>query len=582
MKRLLLFTLSFFMLFGELQLNGQTNMFINGADALNVLKGAYNPADYKASEVISDPDAIRMGIIREVSPENLRNLLEMLETFYNRNSGSDTLSLSIGIGACRSWIKSYFDLIDRNNENRLVTGYLEFDAEICGKTHHKNPFALLPGSDTSNHEIIVIEGHFDTRNEDRCDTQGYTPGIDDNGSGTVLVMELARVMSQYTFQQTILFTTPTGEDQGLFGATAWANYLSDQDIEIRAVLNNDVVGGIYCGKTSSPPSCPYWGHVDSTHVRIFSYSPSNNMFAASKHKQLARYMKYVQDELINPYLDVPMDVMIQLLEDRQGRGGDHTPFRRKGYTAIRVVSANEHGNGSGIAPDRTHTTKDVLGVDNDGDGVLDSLFVNPRYLARNAVMNGVVASLLANAPETMDPVMQKRHAGLDIDLREIPVTYEELLVGIRVYQNRNINFDTLYRVPYTDQITVDLESGLSYYVSIAPVVNGAPGLFTDEYAVNLTGSDYDEPESSFLLHQNFPNPWMEQTTIRVYSPHTNGFQEGRLEFRDLLGRVVSALPVSLNPGENEIEVSDDFSPGIYSYCFSMIGEATMNRLMIKK
>ena len=108
-----------------------------------------------------------MGIIGGVDQKEQARLLDRLESFYNRNSGADTISQTKGIGACRSWILSHFDQVSRENGNRLVTGYLEFDADICGKMHHKNPFGLLPGLDTTNHEIILIEGHFDTRNEGR-------------------------------------------------------------------------------------------------------------------------------------------------------------------------------------------------------------------------------------------------------------------------------------------------------------------------------------------------------------------------------------------------------------------------------
>jgi len=154
----------------------QTRMFISNPAALEIMKGNYNPGSYRASVVTDNPDTVRMGIIRTVNQAEQVKLLIKLETFYNRNSGSDTLSPKTGIGACRKWILSYFDQVSKDRDNRLVNGYLEFDADICGKGHHKNPFALLPGSDTSNHEILLIEGHFDTRNENRCDTAGYTPG----------------------------------------------------------------------------------------------------------------------------------------------------------------------------------------------------------------------------------------------------------------------------------------------------------------------------------------------------------------------------------------------------------------------
>lgn len=560
----------------------QTNMFLSNPAAIGILKGNYNPDIYRPQVIIDHPDSVRMGIIRNVDQAELIRLLVKLETFYNRNSGSDTLSGTTGIGACRTWILSHFDQVSKDNENRLITGYLEFDADICSKGHHKNPFALLPGLDTSNHEILLIEGHFDTRNEGSCDTEGYTPGMDDNGSGTVLVMELARVMSKYSFRHSILFTTPTGEDEGLWGAKAWAAYLSAQGIKIRSVLNNDIVGGIYCGKTSSPPSCPYYGHVDSTHVRIFSYSAANSTYVNSVHKQLARYMKYIQDELINPYLSTPMTINIMLGEDRSGRGGDQTPFRQKGYLAVRITSANEHGNGTGTAPDRNHTTRDILGKDLNGDGIPDSLFVNPGYLSRNSILNGVVTGLLASAPAKVSATLESRQSGVVINL---PAGYgdaDEFIVGIRKYKSKSLEFDSIYIVNGTEKIEVRLDSGQKNYVSIAPVLNGAPGLFSDEYEVNLSGTDPIEQKTGFRLYQNYPNPWSEETIIRLKAPQDFWYKPAILQIRDLIGRVVHEQSVNIDAEEVQISVkASGLNPGIFTYSLISSGKETNAALMFK-
>lgn len=560
----------------------QTNMFLSNPTAIGILQGNYNPDQYRPAVVIDHPDSVRMGIIRNVDQAELIRLLVKLETFYNRNSGSDTLSGTTGIGACRSWILSHFDQVSKDNDNRLITGYLEFDADICSKGHHKNPFALLPGLDTSNHEILLIEGHFDTRNEGSCDTGGYTPGMDDNGSGTVLVMELARVMSKYSFRHSILFTTPTGEDEGLWGAKAWAGYLSVQGIKIRSVLNNDIVGGIYCGRTSSPPSCPYFGHVDSTHVRIFSYSAANSTYANSAHKQLARYMKYIQDEFINPYLSTPMTINLMLGEDRTGRGGDQTPFRQKGYAAVRIISANEHGNGTGTAPDRNHTTRDILGKDLNGDGILDSLFVNSGYLARNTILNGVVTGLLASAPAKVSATLESRQAGVVINL---PAGYgdaDQFIVGIRKYKSKSLEFDSIYKVNRTEKIEVRLDSGQKNYVSISPVLNGAPGLFSDEYEVNLSGTDPLEQKTGFRLYQNYPNPWSDETIIRLRAPQDFWYKPAILQVRDLIGRVVHEQSVNIDSEEVQISLkANGLNSGLFIYSLISSGKEAQTALMFK-
>ena len=330
----------------------QTNIFMSNQTADEIIHGNYDPANYSASQIVNHPDSILTGIVNEVSEDSLQSFLEHIETFHNRNTGSDTVSNTTGIGAARRWIYEKFGEFSQINENRLLISYLEFDKDVCGQDHHKNVLAVLPGADTSMHEILVVEGHFDTRCESPCDTSCYTPGMDDNGSGTVLVMELARVMSRFTFDRTIVFAATTGEDQGLHGATALANYLYSEGISILGVFNNDVVGGIICGNTSSPPGCPGLDYIDSTNVRIFSYSQYNDINRNSPHKQLARYIKMHQEERINPLLNTPMTINMILYEDRVGRSGDHIPFRINGYTAIRFCSQNEHGDGSGTPPDR--------------------------------------------------------------------------------------------------------------------------------------------------------------------------------------------------------------------------------------
>jgi hypothetical protein len=197
-------------------------------------------------------------------------------------------------------------------------------------------------------------------------------------------------------------------------------------------------------------------------------------------------MKYVQDDLINPYLSTPLIINIMLGEDRTGRGGDHTPFRQKGYTAVRIISANEHGNGTGKGPDRNHTTRDVLGKDLNGDGILDSLFVNPGYLARNTIMNGVVTGLLASSPEKVVPKLIVKPFGILIELPAKKFHVDGYLVGIRRYSSSNLEFDTISKFKNAKKLRVSLNRGEQYFISVAPVYQGAPGLFSDEFKVALS------------------------------------------------------------------------------------------------
>ena len=359
------------------------NIRVTNSIADQVMKGQYQVSDYVPTNVISDPDEMVCFINENVSPDSLKAYLAKLESFHNRNTWADTLSLTTGIGAARVWIHEHFERVSANNEDRLLASYLQFDlgaGAACGAGRFKNIFGILPGLDPNDNSLIIIEAHMDSRCEDECDVTCLAAGTDDNGSGTALVMELARVMSQLSFDHSIVFMATVGEEQGLLGADAFAKYCQDNSVPIKAVQNNDVVGGIYCGNTASPPTnCTEEGMIDSLQLRVFSFGNIN-----SANKGFARFTKTVYTEKLKPIVTVPITLSLMQPEDRTGRGGDHIPFRQRGFTAIRFTEAHEHGHGDPSAPgysDRQHTSRDILGHDTDGDQELDSLFVDFNYLA---------------------------------------------------------------------------------------------------------------------------------------------------------------------------------------------------------
>ncbi|MDD5570134.1 MAG: M28 family peptidase [Bacteroidales bacterium] len=315
----------------------QTNMKVSNPIAEQILLGNYNPANYTPSVIINNPDSIIQGIIFRISKDTLFKNLLKLQSYKNRNTGSDTIASTNGIGAVRRWLSGEFQKTSAKNENRLVVSYLDFDATISGKTKHRNVFAVLPGLDTTDKSFIIMLSHFDSRCESNTDTGCAAPGIDDNGSGTVMTLELARVMSKYAYNHTIVFAELTGEEQGLYGAKAMANYCYNKGMKILACINDDIVSGTICGQTASPPGCSPPGSIDSTTLRVFSFSTANDSNQVSPFKQLARYTKLQQIEVINPLINPKMEIEMQILEDRVGRGDDHQPFRQKGYVAIGFI-----------------------------------------------------------------------------------------------------------------------------------------------------------------------------------------------------------------------------------------------------
>ncbi|HZV67918.1 MAG TPA: M28 family peptidase [Saprospiraceae bacterium] len=560
-------------------LYSQTNIHFTNPKIYEILKGNYDPAVYLPPFPVDDPLIITHNLIERVKPDSLKATLLALQQFHNRNTASDTISDFTGIGAARKWVLSEFERHSKKHFNRLVTGYLEFDQDVCGMKRHKDVVAVLPGQDTSDPSSIIIEAHLDSRCKDECDINCLAQGMEDNGSGVALVLELARVMSNYVYDHTIVFMTVTGEEQGLVGSNAYAVYALSNSIRIKAVLNNDIVGGTICGETSSPPSCPGLNNVDSTHVRLFSFGGFN-----SPHKALSRFIKLEYQEMILPIVNVPMVVSIMSPEDRTGRGSDHIPFRENGFTAMRFCSANEHGNGDVENPeyhDRQHTSDDILGMDTDGDTVIDSFFVDFDYLARNATINGNGAAMAALGPESPSILS----VGQDGKYLYVEITdtldYNHYVIGLRVFTN---DFDTLYYVLNSKTGVFELpDRYLNIFVSAAAIDSkGIESLFSEEKLVRLTGTHDEEiADRKIELLQNKPNPFDESTIISflVHDPTT--LHQAKIVITDIRGKKIREIPTDVKDGMNEVLFQHGYNAtGTYFYSLFVDDQLIATKKMV--
>jgi hypothetical protein len=557
------------------QLSAQTNFRFSEPNMLPILKGQYNPSQYYSGQTNTNKTAIKQTLLSQTSSDSLLHFLFGLNQFRNRNSGSDTLSLTNGIGAARNWALAQFDKVKLSNP-AFVTGFFQFDQAICSMNSHKNVLGILPGTDTSQKGFILIEAHYDSRCENVCDTACEARGMEDNGSGVALVLELARILSKHTYERTLVFMLTTAEEQGLDGANAFAVFAKTNALPIRAVLNNDVIGGIICGKTASPPGCPGENEIDSLQVRIFSAGTNYSM-----PKGLARYTKLSFEEELLAQMPVKTNIQIMNAEDRIGRGGDHIPFRQQGYAAIRLTSANEHGDANATAPgyqDRQHSTRDVLGKDVNGDGKLDSLYVNTSYLKRNVQINGITAAMLAIGPQ--DPAefeLINDGNGLSVKLtnRQSKFAYK---IGFR---SRSNTFDTLFTlINQGDLKTYHVKKDSFYFVSVATIdAAGTESLFSVEKYVKVTGvppTSILENASNFKNMQLLPvspNPVDETLTLSVLVLNPKQGLTGSLMITDLQGRIVKELTIALEKNLNEVVFEHGFSTkGLYHCSLFVAGE----------
>ena len=284
-------------------------------------------------------------IIDAVSAERLEKDVQTLVDFGTRNTFSDTISNSRGIGAARRWIKSEFESIS-NSCNDCFEVFFQKDLvtrEGNRRVPHDawvvNVVAIQKGSKYPN-RYIIMSGDIDSRGGNTMDFTSDAPGANDNASGMAGTIESARVLSKYKFENSIIYTGLSGEEQGLFGGAGLAKFAKDKGWDIIGVLNNDMIGNINGVD----------GVIDNRTFRIFSEPVPPTETDRERRlrrfyggevdgisRQLARYVY----KTTKNYMPEMHPMMVYRL-DRFGRGGHHRPFNDLGFAGIRIMEAHEN------------------------------------------------------------------------------------------------------------------------------------------------------------------------------------------------------------------------------------------------
>ena len=320
------------------------------------------------------PHPVVEKVVAQVSEERIAATMKKLESFGTRDIHSPKDDSARGIGAAQRWIEAELKSYSPRLEVALDTHPVKKRGRVLADLEIVNVVAKLPGKTQPNVHVIIM-GHYDSvvvqrrapnspppPEADRLRTAATVtaPGVSDNASGVAALMELARVMSQFEFDKTILFIATSGEEYGLFGATGFATNAKKNGLQIEAVLNNDIIGNDDNGQ----------GLRLSNRVNLFSDDPND-----SPSRTLARYVR----ESASRYVP-EMDVNVVFRPDRFGRGGDHTPFNAQGFAGVRFTTAAEDLQ-------KQHTPKDLFE------------FASPAYCARVTRVNGAALASLALAPK---------------------------------------------------------------------------------------------------------------------------------------------------------------------------------------
>ena len=356
---------------------------------------------YAQSAAAPDVDVRISKVIDSISESRMEQMLRTLVAFGTRNTLSDPTSPTRGVGAARQWI---FDELRRTSPKLQVS----FDTHQISKGRSeritrdvelRNVVAVLPGRSPRR---IYVSGHYDTVNlgnqgqaglnttgggERNQNENADAPGANDDGSGTVLVMELARVFAEsgIDFDATLVFTAVAGEEQGLIGAREEARRVKAANVPVQAIFNNDIVGGSAGGD----------GTVDGATIRLYSEGPED-----SPSRSLATFVRRTAARYVPSHR-----VRLMARRDRFGRGGDHTAWNLEGFAAVGFRESRENYS-------KQHNANDTL------DGV------SFAYLAQNARVNAAAMAVLALAPppptvnnERGQPMLDRRPSGYDAHLR---------------------------------------------------------------------------------------------------------------------------------------------------------------------
>jgi hypothetical protein len=330
-------------------------------------------------------------MVSDVRAGNIEHSIKTLAAFGTRHTLSSQTDPDRGIGAATTWVYDQLQQYAAASAGRLTVEKQSFIQPPGPRNPNAvqvtNVIATLHGAQPeSASRIYLVSGHLDSRCTDVLDFTCDAPGADDDGSGVAAVLELARVMSQHSFDATIVFAVFDGEEQGTFGSIHYAQTAKAAGMNIAGMFSNDIIGS----------SLGMNGVRDRHDVRLFAQGPwpdETPQEAAIRRttggendtppRELARFMREAAQAAVPQ-----MNVWIIYRRDRYLRGSDNGPFLDQRYPAVRLTEPNE---------DYRHEHQNVRVENGVQFGDL-AQFVDFDYAANVTRVNLASLAALANGP----------------------------------------------------------------------------------------------------------------------------------------------------------------------------------------
>ncbi|UIJ44970.1 M28 family metallopeptidase [Sphingomonas cannabina] len=344
------------------------------------------------------------------SPERLKASVEKLVSFGTRHTLSSSTDPRRGIGAARRWAAGEFERIGKGCGGCLHVETIEkvfTGPRAPDGVNIVDVLGVQQGSEPGR--VVIVQGHIDSRVSDVMDATSDAPGANDDASGVALVLEAARILSKEKFRATIIYAALSGEEQGLFGGQLLAETTKARGWKVDAVLNNDIVGNTI-GQN---------GQRVADRVRVFSEGIRT---AEDLPAQRARRGNGGEDDGpsralakaidgVAATLPGGLDAFLVRRPDRFGRGGDHEPFLKLGYPAVRFSVGIENYT----QQHQNLRTENGIAY---GDTVDKMDF---PYLAKVTAINVATIARLAGAPSAPEEVVIGGALSSDTDVRWKPV-----------------------------------------------------------------------------------------------------------------------------------------------------------------
>lgn len=336
--------------------------------------------------------------VSQVNEDSLKSYIGKLVSFETRHTLSSTDDTKRGIGAARNWVIRKFNDYAKNSGGRMEVYLQQEDIQPDGKridtmVNLGNAVAFLKGTDPNDKRIFLIGGHLDSRVTDVMNRTSTAPGANDDGSGVSAVIESARILSKSSFPASIIFVAFSGEEQSLLGSKQMAEKMKRENLQLEAVLNNDMIGNPKAGETGEintrilrvfSEGLPY-KDLDKKAMTIRSLGFEND----SESRQLARYIKEITEQYVKG-----LEIKMIYRNDRFLRGGDHTSFVNNGFPSVRLTEYYENYD---------HQHQDIRIENGKQYGDLAE-FIDFKYLKKNVAANIAVLANLAKSTSKPEKV----------------------------------------------------------------------------------------------------------------------------------------------------------------------------------